>query len=206
MSFNFLNLKRAAMILKTVREMLIDRGYVIENSDTLPRSDEECEKYYDNNEVLMQAHLSKNENVTIKVLNAREAKISKSNATHLFEEYGNQNCILIMTGMTPPAKKIIEKMKKCEVFNENELLRNPTRHKLYSPHEALSKEEEKKVLAAFKCVKDQLPGIIKFSQRGLPDPIVKYYNWDLGTVVKITRCMGGTQEPSIYYRVVRQEK
>ena len=86
----------------------------------------------------------------------------------------------------PAAKKYIEECRSSqgvniEVFSEDELVVNITKHELVPQHEPLSEEEAKEVLGAFKLEKNQLPRIL------VKDPIARFYGMKRGQVVRITR-------------------
>lgn len=70
---------------------------------------------------------------------------------------------------------------KCQFFLTSELLINPTKFVYYYPHFLLDEEERRRELLDNNILPDQLPIILK------TDPIVKYFNWDTGGIVKIER-------------------
>lgn len=68
-----------------------------------------------------------------------------------------------------------------QFFNENELYYNPTKHRMYQTHYALSIKEKVKILKELSISINQIPQIIT------ADQIVKWFGWFEGTVVRITR-------------------
>lgn len=89
---------------------------------------------------------------------------------------------------------------KCQFFLTRELLINPTNHIFYYPHSLLNEEERRQELADNNIRPDQLPIILK------TDPIVKYFNWDVGGVVKIERIERYLEVPApkgYYMRLIK---
>ena len=70
---------------------------------------------------------------------------------------------------------------KIEVFNEQDLLVNITKHELVPKHILLSPEEKKALLDRYRLKETQLPRI------RVEDPVAKYLGLGRGKVVKIIR-------------------
>jgi len=106
-----------------------------------------------------------------------------------FEEYV-QHIIFIYTLATIQTKKLknYQNIIRIELFEEKELKRLLCGNRFLSPHRQLSNNEETEVLQKFG--KDNLPQIL------ISDPIVRLHNFDLNSVIEITRPDG------IYYRIV----
>jgi len=68
-----------------------------------------------------------------------------------------------------------------QIFFDNELKYNVTKHKLVPPHELLTPEEEASFLKEAKALKKNMPIIRK------SDPPIKYYGWEAGRIVRIKR-------------------
>jgi DNA-directed RNA polymerases I, II, and III subunit RPABC1 len=99
---------------------------------------------------------------------------------------GIKRCIVVIrSGITPLAKKAMDTYKDfgtiMELFKEEELLVNITKHKLVPKHTLLMPDEKKALLAKYKLKETQLPRII------MGDPISRYYGLRKGDVVKIER-------------------
>merc|ERR1711966_639587 len=96
---------------------------------------------------------------------------------------------------TSSAKKLLEQCS-CTVFDSKELWFDYSTHTLVPRHEALTKTEANAVLSSYHLTREQLPKLLT------RDPIVRFYNWSEGTVVKVTKIFGGVVEPYVSYRVV----
>lgn len=86
-----------------------------------------------------------------------------------------------------------------QVFFDNELTFNPTRHIDVPKHELLSPEDASAILIGMKVTPTQVP-IIKIT-----DPIVRYYNWPVGGLVRIYRnddYINILAPQSIFYRII----
>jgi DNA-directed RNA polymerase subunit H (RpoH/RPB5) len=78
-----------------------------------------------------------------------------------------------------------------KVFFIDELVSNPIANKMVSQHELCTKRMVERLLQKYSITVDALPKIL------LRDPIVRWYGWEVGDVVKITRPNG-----ELYYRMV----
>ena len=70
---------------------------------------------------------------------------------------------------------------RLELFFENELLINITKHVLVPQHEVLNDEEKRALLARYKLKDSQLPRVQK------KDAVARYYGLTAGQVMKMTR-------------------
>lgn len=112
---------------------------------------------------------------------------------------GVQWAILISEqDISPDAGKNMRKISAINFqhFFDKELMYNPTKHYLVPKHEVLSDEERRKFLEENKLKATQLPILKYINSIGMPsekdkvkviDPIVKYYGFLPGQIVKITR-------------------
>lgn len=82
-----------------------------------------------------------------------------------------------------------------EIFRKDELSFNVTKHRLVPRHTLLCPAERRRVLEALGCKASALPKI----REG--DPVVRYYGWPAGAVVRIDRALGAL-EPETVFRVV----
>lgn len=91
------------------------------------------------------------------------------------------------------------KLVKWQVFFDSDLKYNPTKHVHTPPHTLLTPEETIATLNRMKVDVSQLV-IIKIS-----DPIVRYYGWPAGGLVRVDRddsAVSVISEKSINYRVI----
>ena len=102
--------------------------------------------------------------------------------------------IVYKDNVTPIAKKVIEESKEMviELFSEEELQYNITKHYLVPKHEILF-EKGTKGAKEFKAkYSDNFPYLLK------TDPVTRFYGYNKGDIIKITR-RGG----NIMYRIVK---
>ena len=87
----------------------------------------------------------------------------------------------ILTQLVPNELEEIGRNIEVELFNELELQYDPTFHNLVPKHIILTKEEKKNVLQQFNLTLSQLPKLSK------SDVIARYYNMNIGDLIKIIR-------------------
>lgn len=193
------DVSRLYRVRRTVLEMLSDRGYAVLNTtEDLNLSKEDFQAAmqtanFNRESLTMLRQRRDNPADQIFVFFPDEMRGKSvgvdvvSALTKRMESNGVNNGIMVLqTGLTPTAKGAVEKMSasgRCllEVFMENELLVNITRHQLVPIHELLSEPSKHALLRRYKLKESQLPRI----QRS--DPIARYYGLVPGNVVKITR-------------------
>lgn len=94
---------------------------------------------------------------------------------------------------------LISSKIKHQIFLEEELSYNPTKHIDVPKHILMNKQEADTLLQNLKINLSMMP-IIK-----LNDPIIKYYGWSKGNIVKIYRhdtVISTLSEKSINYRII----
>jgi len=87
-----------------------------------------------------------------------------------------------------------------QIFNDYELFYSPIKFIDYSKHTLIPLDEEESLLKEMRVIKSKMLLI------GLNDPIVKYYNWPEGRIVRIERhdlSLSILAKKSINYRVIR---
>ena len=187
-------------ILKTVREMLTDRGYV-----ETPKS-KWTDYYHESSDLKCVAQLGQDvlfvyfaTDIKVPVKKAREyvAHMEKGNITHAIVVHASQ----ITPGASGEFYETSKPVKKYdfELFKAGELYENPTRHLAVPRHEKVASDDEVAQIMKQFHVKTKADFPIFYPT----EIIVRYYHWPVGTVVRIYRNLGGLQEPSIYYRCVR---
>jgi DNA-directed RNA polymerase I, II, and III subunit RPABC1 len=97
------------------------------------------------------------------------------------------HCLIVYKdSATPIAKKVVEDSKEIiiELFNEDELQYNITKHYLVPLHELFLKRKTKECEEFKKKYSDKFPVILK------SDPVARFYFYDKGDIIKITRKNG----------------
>lgn len=119
------------------------------------------------------------------------------------QQLGASNAIIISSEeFTPEAQKKISGITKptIQVFFDYQLYFNPTFHFLTPKHTKISDEDRRKLLAESKIQPSQLLVI------SIDDPIVRYYGWKIGNIIRIERTNLVTNQTlvknSISYRIV----
>lgn len=109
----------------------------------------------------------------------------------LLHEDGIEHAIIVYNGqITPYAKNTIEhETIRIELFQDSELLYNPTKHRLVPKHVKLDEEKSKQISLFDKA---NYPVILR------TDPISRFCGFERGDVIKIVR-----QNGYITYRIVR---
>ena len=101
--------------------------------------------------------------------------------------------IIIYNGsFTSSVKKIVEISDNLEIelINENRLKYNITKHSLVPKHTLVTDKSE--LLELYKLKLSNIPVILK------TDPIVEWYNWKPGNIVRIDR-----HDNSTAYRIIK---
>lgn len=190
---------RLFRVRRTVLELLSDRGYAVLNSEEdllQPRDVFEAEfSTHNYNRESLTLLRQKRDDATDQIYvffpdeqrnKLLGVKPISERAERMERDSVRSAIIILQTGLTPYAKSAVEKLSagaryRMEVFLENELIVNITKHVLVPKHVVLSDEEKRKLLQRYKLKESQLPRIQK------SDPIARYYGLSHGTVVKITR-------------------
>ena len=191
----------------TIREMLGDRGYTINDEKMTPndffdflKNPDYQLKYTkqteDGRDWVLQVFFvtsgSDNQNMGKKVIETYKKQMEENNV---------DAAILLLKDIkvTSYAKNEIESYKPThwiECFNSHELQINKTKHKTVPKHELLSKHEKERILQKYSIKADQLPKV--FSKI---DPIARYFAAQPGQVFAITK---ESESSGIYtkYRIV----
>ena len=165
--------------IKTVIDMVTQRGYKIidelENTITMLKNEDKIVIF---------------KNTVIK-FNVDKLKEYISHL-HTMEK---KHCIIIyIDSITPPTKKLVRNSvdMEIEIFTEEEMQYNITKHILVPKHELLSPKDNKE----FK----KLYGL-KFPTLLITDPISRFYNYKRGDIIKINR--KSERGSNIMYRIVK---
>ena len=136
----------------------------------------------DEDKVLVIFHEKK---IGIDILKLIISEMNDINITHTI--------LIVKQKVTSFAKKEISKLSSkysFEIFLENEMLFNITKHRAVPLHILLNENETKEIIDCYGKRAFYLPKIYK------TDAICKYYDGKVGNIFKIER------EKNIYYRVV----
>jgi DNA-directed RNA polymerase I, II, and III subunit RPABC1 len=114
-------------------------------------------------------------------------------AVYQLQQHRLKNVIIVYQNIiTSSARKAIEHLQDytIEMFEKKELQFNPTKHRLYSQHTKINKEEIQTEIPLDQV--NQLPVLLR------TDVISRYFHFNRGDVIKINRKNG-----SIAYRIVK---
>lgn len=179
--------------LKTLTEMLTDRGYDVNVVNEAPT---DCQWVirgtYRGRKDLDVPRTIGVYYCTLNVGGIRKVDVEK-------QELGINRVILVSDeASTSSAKKELATLgiANFEVFLISELQYNVTKHKLYAPHVLLSPKETEELLKKYRCTLDKLPVLLK------TDVVARYFGLQKNQVVRIERRLGH-QQPDPFYRVVK---
>jgi DNA-directed RNA polymerase I, II, and III subunit RPABC1 len=127
--------------------------------------------------------------VGVKTLRQTKAEAEGSGAKHII--------FVTRAGLTHFAQRELQAGEgaRMEIFCKAELSFNVTHHSLVPPHRLVRGDERRAVLEMLDCKPAQLPKIRE------SDPVVRYFGWSPGSVVRVDRCIGSL-ESEVMYRVV----
>ncbi len=99
-------------------------------------------------------------------------------------------------------EECVEKLNfvSCQFFLTEHLIHNPTQHALTPPHTLLNEEERRREMDENNLRPSTLPVLLK------TDPIVRYYDWEVGGIVHIARTEHYLEIPAPktpYYRRIQ---
>jgi DNA-directed RNA polymerase I, II, and III subunit RPABC1 len=167
--------------MKTVSEMITQRGYNI--------TEDSYDKIIGINNEGKQIVAFKQSVIKFNVDRIKEyiSLLNKMNMNH---------CIIVyIDTVTSMTKKLVANSVdiKIELFTEDELQYNITKHRLVPEHILLSEEESNEFKEKFGSRHPAILGT---------DPIARFYNYKRGDVVKIVRSTGEGKR-FITYRIVK---
>lgn len=154
----------------TVNEMMKDRGY------------DKCIDL-NNNTILSERSVPFDKKM---ILNVTESKTGVKSIKSFGKLINDHNCssgmIIYKQTITTFAKSLLAEICiNIELFNEQELFFNITKHTFVPKHQLLSESEKELVLKSLKCNIKQLPFLLK------TDPVCRYFNFDRLSIVKVHR-------------------
>ncbi|TPX40677.1 hypothetical protein SeMB42_g02141 [Synchytrium endobioticum] len=184
---------RLFRIYKTILEMVSDRGYQVAQAQ-MQQNLEQFKATYCPNGRPDRATMS----FIVKLPDERggaellvvfhDEKVGKEVVKQIFKRMQDSQypkaILVYQKSLTSQANQIVQEMQQqysLELFNENDLLVNITKHVLVPRHEVMSRAEKKQLLDRYRLRETQLPRI------QIHDPISKYYGLKRGDVVRIIR-------------------
>ncbi len=176
------------------------RRYTPEGSKLFSR-EELTHTYGDENENLIYVYFAPPTNKDKQGVGIVNAFIDA--ATELGAGFG---IIITNEGFTPDARKALDAITQplLQIFFDYQLYANPTTHVLAPRHTKLSEEERRTLLTKYKLQPRQILVI------SIDDPIVRYYGWNIGDLIKVDRVNLATNKTmvksSIVYRMVSRMK
>ena len=187
---------------QTVLEMLRDRKYDTskyfdENGEYIQLNQELFNENFNINNLQLIVSKLNNPDDKIQVL-FHEKKIGIDILKLIISEMNDitHTLLIVKHKITSFAKKEIIKLSSkynFEIFLENEMLFNITKHRIVPKHILLDDNESKAIINCYGKKAFYLPKIFK------TDAICKYYDGKVGDIFKIER------EKNIYYRVVTRD-
>ena len=105
------------------------------------------------------------------------------------------HCLIVYKdSATPIAKKVVDDSQeiRIELFNEEELQYNITKHYLVPEHKLIHKSKTKGAEEFKKKYTDKFPTLLK------TDPISRFYGYQKGDIIQITR-----KDSYVTYRIVK---
>ncbi|KAF9761970.1 DNA-directed RNA polymerases I, II, and III subunit RPABC1 [Nosema granulosis] len=174
-------------------EMVLDRGY---STDQKVLSQEDFNsKYPDScNFVCYDGSTP----VAVHFLD--QDKIGKSSLETILGDYQRENISRVIfissAKISPACQSLIH--SGIELFLEEEMLFNITKHSLVPKHRILSQTEKQDILSKMRLKPEQMPKILK------RDPVCRYLGASTGDVIEINR-KSRTAGQSLYYKIVEDK-
>lgn len=202
-------ISRLHHVMITVGEMCTDRGYVVPKEWCPPTLELFTKRFVVEDKAInreaMTMITSRDSSDLIVYFNGEPAINTERVKQYVLDaqKQGSNSIILVIAGkVNAITKKYIDTQGKGEnavsmqLFEEDDLIVNITRHELVPKHVPLSDEEAQKVLAAFSLKASQLPRILS------RDPIAQYFGMKKGQLFKITRKSETAGEYTTFRQVV----
>lgn len=166
-------------VIRTLKEMMMDRGY-------LPLPSETSEDDWPNRFPFRFAH---KERGSASVHLCSEEKVPVKFLRQCSESGSDLDVIVSLEGPTPFTKKEADSMaeRRFQFFLVKDLARNKTKHRLVPKHSL--------------CDDYSPPDGITIPKLLQTDPICQYYDFPLGSIVKIERRVGVHSTAPFYRRV-----
>lgn len=174
------------VVRQTLHDMLADRGYDRIESDTLDQ--------------MVARKSATGEHIMVYFVYDPKVSVKKIKSIKDIIDAGDYTCLVLVykSVITAFAKQfIISDVHdiNVQVFSENELSFNITKHELVPKHEVLTTQQRNEIVRKYKA------GLKHFPLMLSSDPVARYYGALPGTMMKITR-KSPTAGEYVLYRVV----
>lgn len=192
-------------VWKNALELVSARGYAYdEKYETI--NEEEIKHLISNNSLFIMGEKD-NQKILIKLVTLSKIKSVniKEIVSEIIEELQDSNSsfeiVLILKNKPTSIIKKLEKDKEynnLQIMYTKQFMFNPTKHFLVPKHTKLPEKDIVDIINYYSLnSKGQLPVILR------DDPIVRYYNFKPGDVIKIESSVGTMNTNYLYYRCVR---
>jgi DNA-directed RNA polymerase I, II, and III subunit RPABC1 len=202
---NNLDLNKYYRIYTTVHEMMKNRGYTpiqkpLKKNAWISRhlgylaelADETCDTSVFDVIDTMTLMFSYGKEKLLIYFHPLDSKLCQNDMSYihklLTEKKAHQLIIIANNKATPKVSSVLNILgSNAQLFSENELTFNITKHQLVPAHRKVSVVERERLLQTFALAKDGkihpevFPGIYT------TDPVVRYYNWEVGDLIEIDR-------------------
>jgi DNA-directed RNA polymerase I, II, and III subunit RPABC1 len=202
---------RLTNVLRTLRQMLAQRGYNIDEFEWPSAEDVNTLADYERLNMVFYHSQARPPLMVFYVGELSAGKQSVMDLERRMSEETIGHAIVILRGkLTPQGSEQLNELtrvrteserrtvqrKRVEKFYEAELQVDITEHELVPRHTALNNDEKKRIMKQYYCGEDeQFPALL------LNDPITRYYGWTRGQMVRIER-PSETAGTTVFYRIV----
>ncbi|KAK2366733.1 DNA-directed RNA polymerases II and IV subunit 5A [Trifolium repens] len=176
---------------RTVLEMLRDRNYLVPDSDVNMSIQEFKAKFGEDmrrGDLDMMKTNKDDPSDKINVFFSDSTKLGVKAVTtfrdRMLKDNVHRGILVLQNQVSSQGRRELMNFYtkvRIEIFMEDELLVNITKHELVPKHQVLTDAEKKDLLKTYTCQQTQLPKML------ITDPVAKYYGLERGQVVRITR-------------------
>jgi DNA-directed RNA polymerase subunit H (RpoH/RPB5) len=214
--FHNLNLNRFYRIYTTVHEMMANRGYTpvempLKKSEWISRYVGFLADLEDNvdifqiiDQLILLFQFGKKR--LLVYFHPLDSKLCQNDMSYIQKLMTQKEakCLVIVANSkaTPKVANVLGILgHNAQLFEEDTLVSNPTKHQLVPEHTRLTGEEKDRVLEAYGTLPDKQVHSKLFPGLESTDPIAKYYNFKIGDLIQVKRPrVDGFYD--LYYRVV----
>jgi len=181
--------KKERLVVLNCLKMFENRGYIDDHTELFKTVE------YDDMAHSCTVQLS-NEKAIIRIIGEKVSTIGKIPGLQQFLENNQEvtKIIIVEDILARPFKDMLE-YAKTEIFWISEFIIDPVNHYLTPKHIPLTTEEKEQFLKEYNIKLKDIPRIEKI------DPMVRYYNVQIGDIIKIVRPSIASGE-AVSYRIV----